>query len=227
MERELPRLEDAVGEGREVEHSGTSMARCECEKSDAKRELASVLLGIAAEEEGSHPMDDDCGRRSGYGDGCKGAQPCCLGAFGFPAQSVPSPTPRKSQWPRNISPPVTAERSTRPPTHPPTLSPSPSPPPRLDTHLDLLVMASTSASTSTTSSPHSFSIVGRNLKLNTAQDIRPILDELEKVQPLEEVHFGGNTLGVEACQALADVLKSKKDLKVRKAAREADVMHLQ
>lgn len=77
-------------------------------------------------------------------------------------------------------------------------------------------MASTSASTSTTSSPHSFSIVGRNLKLNSAQDIRPILDELEKVQPLEEVHFGGNTLGVEACQALADVLKTKKELKVSK-----------
>lgn len=71
-----------------------------------------------------------------------------------------------------------------------------------------------SASTSS-ASPHSFSIVGRNLKLDTAEDIQPILDDLNKVEDLKEVHFGGNTIGVEAAKALAAVLKDKKLLKVR------------
>lgn len=70
-------------------------------------------------------------------------------------------------------------------------------------------MASTSSA-----SPHSFSIVGRNLKLDTASDIKPVLDELNQVAELREVHFGGNTLGVEACKALADVLREKKELQV-------------
>lgn len=59
-----------------------------------------------------------------------------------------------------------------------------------------------------------FSIVGQNLKLNTKADIQPHLDKLEQIADLEEIHLGGNTLGVEACQALADVLKQKKSLKV-------------
>lgn len=72
-----------------------------------------------------------------------------------------------------------------------------------------VAMASTSSA-----SPHSFSIVGRNLKLDTASDIKPVLDELNQVAELREVHFGGNTLGVEACKALADVLREKKELQV-------------
>jgi len=59
-----------------------------------------------------------------------------------------------------------------------------------------------------------FSIVGQGLKLNTKADIQPHLEKLEQITDLEEVHLGGNTLGVEACQALADVLKNKKTLKV-------------
>ena len=60
----------------------------------------------------------------------------------------------------------------------------------------------------------SFSIVGKNLKLNSAEDIQHVLDDLDKVDGVEEVHFGGNTLGVEACRALAKNLSSKKTLKV-------------
>lgn len=66
--------------------------------------------------------------------------------------------------------------------------------------------------------PRSFSIVGKNLKLNTAEDIQPVLDDLDKVENVEEVHFGGNTLGVEACRALAKNLEQKKTLKVRESA---------
>ena len=59
-----------------------------------------------------------------------------------------------------------------------------------------------------------FDLVGKNLKLDTKEDIAPYLSELEKVEPLTEIHLGGNTLGVGACQALAEVLKTKTSLKV-------------
>ncbi|PKI84054.1 Ran GAP Rna1 [Malassezia vespertilionis] len=59
-----------------------------------------------------------------------------------------------------------------------------------------------------------FNIVGRNLKLDTKEDIAPHLAEIEKIDPLYEVHFGGNTLGVGACVALANVLKTKRSLRV-------------
>lgn len=59
-----------------------------------------------------------------------------------------------------------------------------------------------------------FDLVGRNLKLTTKDDIAPYLEELEKIDPLIEVHLGGNTLGVGACEALAAVLATKKSLRV-------------
>ncbi|WVW84668.1 hypothetical protein I302_106702 [Kwoniella bestiolae CBS 10118] len=59
-----------------------------------------------------------------------------------------------------------------------------------------------------------FSILGKNLKANTAADLQPYLSELEGMDDVEEVHFGANSLGVEACQAIAEVLKGKKNLKV-------------
>jgi Ran GTPase-activating protein 1 len=65
------------------------------------------------------------------------------------------------------------------------------------------------------SSSKSFSILGKNLKANTAADLEPFLSELKGMEDVEEVHFGGNSLGVEACQAIAEVLKTKKSLKVR------------
>ncbi|WWC62561.1 uncharacterized protein I303_105157 [Kwoniella dejecticola CBS 10117] len=60
----------------------------------------------------------------------------------------------------------------------------------------------------------SFSILGKNLKANTAEDLQPYLSELEAMDDVEEVHFGANSLGVEACEAIAKVLSSKKNLKV-------------
>ncbi|WWD04866.1 hypothetical protein V865_002937 [Kwoniella europaea PYCC6329] len=60
----------------------------------------------------------------------------------------------------------------------------------------------------------SFSILGKGLKANTAADLQPYLSELEQMEDVEEVHFGANSLGVEACQAIAEVLKGKKNLKV-------------
>lgn len=67
---------------------------------------------------------------------------------------------------------------------------------------------------SSSSSTKVFSILGKNLKANTAADLDPYLTELKELEDVEEVHFGGNSLGVEACQAIAEVLKGKNSLKV-------------
>ena len=65
-------------------------------------------------------------------------------------------------------------------------------------------------STSTT-----FSLVGKGLKLNTAEDIKPHIAPLVERQDWTEVQFAGNTIGVEAAEALADALRTQKSLKVR------------
>lgn len=59
-----------------------------------------------------------------------------------------------------------------------------------------------------------YTLPGKGLKLNTREDFAPYAKEIEAIQDLEEIHVGGHTLGVGACQALADVLKEKKSLKV-------------
>lgn len=64
------------------------------------------------------------------------------------------------------------------------------------------------------SESRSYSLHGRNLKLTTRQEAQPFVDELDQVQDLEEIHLGGNTLGIEACQAFGEVLSKKKTLKV-------------
>ena len=64
------------------------------------------------------------------------------------------------------------------------------------------------------SNPRSFSIHGQGLKLNSRADIEPHLKVLREMKDVEEVHFGGNTLGVEASEALAEVLSDLKSLKV-------------
>lgn len=65
------------------------------------------------------------------------------------------------------------------------------------------------------SNPRSFSIHGQGLKLNSRVDIEPHLQVLRAMKDVEEVHFGGNTLGVEASEAIAEVLTNLKSLKVR------------
>lgn len=59
-----------------------------------------------------------------------------------------------------------------------------------------------------------FSIEGKSLKLDTAADIEPHLEDLIASTDVEEARFQGNTLGVEACEALAKVLETKTTLKV-------------
>ncbi|KAI0795259.1 hypothetical protein BC629DRAFT_1592757 [Irpex lacteus] len=58
-----------------------------------------------------------------------------------------------------------------------------------------------------------FSIQGRGLKLDTKADIAPILEGVDP-EVIEEIHFGGNTIGVEASLALAEFLEKTKALKI-------------
>jgi Ran GTPase-activating protein 1 len=60
-----------------------------------------------------------------------------------------------------------------------------------------------------------FSLEGKGLKLDTAADVEAHIKPLRDTEDVEEVRFLGNTLGVEACKVLGEVLKTKKSLQVR------------
>ncbi|OSX59674.1 hypothetical protein POSPLADRAFT_1048173 [Postia placenta MAD-698-R-SB12] len=57
-----------------------------------------------------------------------------------------------------------------------------------------------------------FSLQGRGLKLNTRADIEPHLKDVPTT--IEEIHLGGNTIGVEAAQTLAEFLSKTTALRV-------------
>lgn len=59
-----------------------------------------------------------------------------------------------------------------------------------------------------------FTLEGKSLKLDTAADAEPHIKALREMQDVEEVRLQGNTIGIEAAAALAEVLKTKKTLKV-------------
>jgi Ran GTPase-activating protein 1 len=61
--------------------------------------------------------------------------------------------------------------------------------------------------------PKILSLHGRGLKLDTRADIEPLLTGLDPTT-LEEIHFGGNTIGVDASLALADFLQKTQVLRV-------------
>ena len=59
-----------------------------------------------------------------------------------------------------------------------------------------------------------FSLEGKGLRLDSAQDIEPHIQPLKDNADVEEVHLQGNTFGIEASKALAAVLEQKKNLRV-------------
>lgn len=59
-----------------------------------------------------------------------------------------------------------------------------------------------------------FSLEGKGLKLDTAEDLEPHIADLKAMGDVEEVRILGNTLGVGACKRLGEVLSTKKTLKV-------------
>ena len=67
------------------------------------------------------------------------------------------------------------------------------------------------------SSPESiFSLLGRSLKLDTAEQIEPHLKPLVASDAVTEIQLGGNTLGAPACESLASVLRTKSTLQIAK-----------
>ncbi|KAK4507971.1 hypothetical protein PRZ48_001706 [Zasmidium cellare] len=60
---------------------------------------------------------------------------------------------------------------------------------------------------------NTFSLRGQALKLDTAADVAKHIKPLEDNPDVEEVHLEGNTIGVEAAEALAKVLETKSNLK--------------
>jgi len=67
------------------------------------------------------------------------------------------------------------------------------------------------------SSPKIFSLEGRSLKLDTAEDLEAHITDL-RANDVEEVRLLGNTLGVGACKLLGEVLATKKNLRVSRHA---------
>jgi Ran GTPase-activating protein 1 len=60
-----------------------------------------------------------------------------------------------------------------------------------------------------------WSLEGKALKLTTAEDIEAHIKDLRENDDVEEIRLLGNTLGIGASEALAEVLKGKKKLQVR------------
>jgi Ran GTPase-activating protein 1 len=71
-----------------------------------------------------------------------------------------------------------------------------------------------------------FSLEGKGLKLDTAADLEPHIESLRSMSDVEEVRLLGNTLGVEACKALGEVLETKKSLQVNMLPRTERLMHI-
>ncbi|KAF8964172.1 hypothetical protein BDZ97DRAFT_1919131 [Flammula alnicola] len=63
------------------------------------------------------------------------------------------------------------------------------------------------------SSPTILSLQGKGLKLNTRADLEPYLKDVDPTV-IEEIHFGGNTIGVDASEALSEFLSKTTVLKV-------------
>lgn len=61
--------------------------------------------------------------------------------------------------------------------------------------------------------PNVLSLLDKGLKLDSRADIEPHLADVDPTT-LEEIHFGGNTIGVDASLALAEFLKKTQILKV-------------
>jgi Ran GTPase-activating protein 1 len=62
--------------------------------------------------------------------------------------------------------------------------------------------------------PKVFSLEGKGLKLDTKADVEAHIKPLREMEDVAEVRLLGNTLGVEACQVLGEVLETKKSLEV-------------
>jgi Ran GTPase-activating protein 1 len=68
-------------------------------------------------------------------------------------------------------------------------------------------------STVMVTAPYILSLLDKGLKLDTRADIEPYVANVDPTT-LEEIHLGGNTIGVDASLALAEFLQKTQVLKV-------------
>lgn len=66
--------------------------------------------------------------------------------------------------------------------------------------------------------PKLFTLEGQGLKLNDADDVEEHIKHLRSMHDVEEIRLLGNTLGVEACDAIAEVIATKTTLQVANLA---------
>lgn len=62
--------------------------------------------------------------------------------------------------------------------------------------------------------PRVFDIRGRSLKLDSAEDVSPLLEGHDPTI-IEEIYLGGNTIGVDASKAFAAFIDKIQGLRVR------------
>lgn len=62
------------------------------------------------------------------------------------------------------------------------------------------------------------SLNGQGLHLDTRADVEPLLKDIDPTI-VEEIHLGGNTIGIEAAQALAEFIEKTQVLRVRRFTR--------
>jgi Ran GTPase-activating protein 1 len=71
----------------------------------------------------------------------------------------------------------------------------------------------TSVLESTRVSPSGVSFAGQSLKLDSVEDAKPVIDEINKCTSLQYLNLEGNTLGVEACKGIAIALEKHPEFK--------------
>ncbi|XP_031206026.1 ran GTPase-activating protein 1 isoform X4 [Mastomys coucha] len=76
---------------------------------------------------------------------------------------------------------------------------------------DIAKLAETLAKTQVAGGQLSFK--GKSLKLNTAEDAKDVIKEIEEFDGLEALRLEGNTVGVEAARVIAKALEKKSELK--------------
>jgi Ran GTPase-activating protein 1 len=59
-----------------------------------------------------------------------------------------------------------------------------------------------------------YSIEGKSLKLNTAEDVKQFCEEIKALKGLTEIKLSGNTFGVDAAKAIAQAMRDQEELRV-------------
>ncbi|KAK6455124.1 uncharacterized protein RJT20DRAFT_129826 [Scheffersomyces xylosifermentans] len=58
---------------------------------------------------------------------------------------------------------------------------------------------------------NTYSIAGKQVKFDTAEDIAPYLKELNALKDVKKIDFSGNTIGIEASKSLSEAILTHKD----------------